>query len=91
MGKKRNTQNHLYQNLNNWIELTNIEIYKTVEDRTGLEIRVDRWPESTKNPVGPPIRAVRKFGCLPKNVGFFVAFAMAVNATNNVSYSNLIQ
>ena len=47
--------------------------------------------ESTENPAGPPIRAVRKSGCLPKNVGFFVAFAVAVNATNNVSYINLIQ
>ena len=62
----------VYQNLNNWIELTNIEIYKTVEDRTGLEIRVDWWSESTKNPVGPPIRAVRKSGCLPKMLAFLL-------------------
>ena len=37
----------------------------------GLEIRVDRWPESTENPVGPPIRAVRWSARLTKSVGFF--------------------
>ena len=30
---------------------------------------------------------MRKSGCLPKNVGFFLEFAVTVNATNNVSYS----
>ena len=43
--------------------------------------------ESTENPVGPPIRTVVRV-VYQKNVGFFVAFAMAVNAANNVSYSN---
>ena len=33
---------------------------------TGLEIRVDRWPESTKNPVGPPIQVRQWSGGLPK-------------------------
>ena len=32
----------------------------------GLEIRVDRWPESTKNQVGPPIQVRQWSGGLPK-------------------------
>ena len=35
------------------------------EQSTGLEIRVDRWPESTKNPVGPPNRVRQWSGGLP--------------------------
>ena len=32
----------------------------------GLEIRVYRWPEATKNPVGPPIQVRQWSGGLPK-------------------------
>ena len=34
--------------------------------KSGLEIRVDRWPESTKNPVGSPIQVRQWSGGLPK-------------------------
>ena len=54
----------------------------------GLEIRVDRWPESTKNPVGPPNRVRQWSGGLPKLcqrtlhlLAFFITFAVAVTAT----------
>ena len=57
----------------------------------GLKIRVDRWPESTKNPVGPPIQVMQWFGGLPKLcqrtlhlLAFFITFAVAVTATNYV-------
>ena len=33
---------------------------------SGLEIRVDRWPESTENPVGPPIEVRQWSGGVPK-------------------------
>ena len=55
---------------------------------TGLEIRVDRWPESTKNPVGPPNRVRQWSGGLPKLcqrtlhlLAFFITFAVAGTAT----------
>ena len=55
---------------------------------SGLEIRVDRWPESTKNPVGPPNRVRQWSGGLPKLcqrtlhlLAFFITFAVAVTAT----------
>ena len=54
----------------------------------GLEIRVDRWPESTKNPVGPPIQVMQWSGGLPKLcqrtlhfVSFLITFAVAVTTT----------
>ena len=71
--------------------MTHLEEDVLLTATAGLKIKVDRWPESTENPVGPPMREVWKSGCLPTNVGFFVAFAVSVNATNNVSYSNLIK
>ena len=55
---------------------------------SGLEIRVDRWPESTKNSVGPPNRVRQWSGGLPKLcqrtlhlLAFFITFAVAVTAT----------
>ena len=54
----------------------------------GLEIGVDRWPESTKNLVGPPNRVRQWSGGLPKLcqrtlhlLAFFITFAVAVTAT----------
>ena len=55
---------------------------------SGLEIRVDRWPESTKNPVGPPNRVRQWSSGLPKLcqrtlhlLAFFITFAVAVTTT----------
>ena len=62
-------------------------ILTSLQEQAGLEIRVDRWPESTKNPVGPPNPVRQWSGGLPKLcqrtlhlLAFFITFAVAVTA-----------
>ena len=74
--------------LYNYSTRSDAEVQKPTYDIPGLEIRVDRWPESTKNPVGPPNRVRQWSGGLPKLchrtlhlLAFFITFAVAVTAT----------
>ena len=70
------------------LEMCNLSWTPHYSLETGLEIRVDRWPESTKNPVGPPNRVRQWSDGLPKLcqrtlhlLAFFITFAVAVTAT----------